>query len=125
MIQSRRKFLGAVASVVAAPALSAQLLAAQSQRQAPRPPGSGSPFPIPNGPFGQSPMPEPTLSAAQRMKMNRAQIEKDMMRLKAAVGDLEKEFNSNDTTAVLSMAAVRKAEEIEKLARHIRELVRG
>jgi hypothetical protein len=123
MIQSRRNFLGAVASVVAAPAWGAGLLAAQSQGQAPRLPTPGNPFP--NGPFDQNPTPEPKLSAAQRMKMNRAQIEKDMTRLKAAVGELEKEFDSNDTTTVLSMAAVRKTEEIEKLARHIRELVRG
>jgi cell division protein ZapA (FtsZ GTPase activity inhibitor) len=59
------------------------------------------------------------------MKMNQAEIEKDMVRLKAAVAELEKEFNSNDTTNVLSMAAVHKAEEIEKLARHIRDLVHG
>jgi cell division protein ZapA (FtsZ GTPase activity inhibitor) len=59
------------------------------------------------------------------LKANQADIEKDMVRLKAAVGELEKEFGSNDTTAVLSLAAVHKTEEIEKLARHIRDLVRG
>jgi hypothetical protein len=48
-----------------------------------------------------------------------------MVRLKEAVDGLEKEFATNNTSTVLSMAAVRKTEEIEKLAREIRGLMRG
>jgi hypothetical protein len=129
MTQSRRNFLGAAASAVMASAWGAGLLAAQSQMPVPRlpmpMPGAGSPFPN-NGPFGDiPPAPPPRRNPTQQLKINQAEIEKDMARLKAAVGDLEKEFDSKDTTAVLSLAAVRKTEEIEKLARHIRDLVRG
>ena len=125
MSQSRRNFLAAAASAVMASAWGAGLLAAQSQMPVPRLPLPGGGRPFPDGPFGDAPMPPPRRSTTQQMKINQAEIEKDMLRLKAAVGELEKEFDSNDTTAVLSMAAVRKAEEIEKLARHIRDLVRG
>jgi hypothetical protein len=70
-------------------------------------------------------MPRRTLTDDERMKMNQEQIKKNMTRLKEAVEALEKEFAANNTTTVLSMAAVRKTEEIEKLARDIRTLVRG
>jgi hypothetical protein len=136
MIQSRRHFLGFTASTVAAWACGTGLLAGQVRGPGPVPssPGNGNsrppygPFPnapFPDGPFEDAPAPVPKRSPAQQMKINQAEIEKDMVRLKAAVAELEKEFNSNDTTNVLSMAAVHKAEEIEKLARHIRDLVHG
>jgi hypothetical protein len=114
--------LGVAASLVAA--LGAGSLMAQSQAPLPLPQGPVSRDPFPTEPIG-GPMPERRLSDAERMKMNQAQIKKNMIRLKEAVGELEKEFASNNTTAVLSMAAVRKTEEIEKLARDIRGLVRG
>ena len=60
-----------------------------------------------------------------RMRLNQAQIKKSMERFTEVVGELQKDFDANSTTTVLSMAAVRKTEEIEKLARQIRSLVRG
>jgi hypothetical protein len=121
MTQSRRNFLGLVASLLAS-TWGAASLVAQGQERLPPPPMPGPPFP--EGSFGD-PLPERRLSPAERMKMNQAQIRKDMVRLKAAVDELQKEFDSNNTTTVLSMAAVRKTDEIEKLAREIRGLVRG
>jgi len=41
------------------------------------------------------------------------------------VGELQKDLEANDTTNVLSLGVIRKAEEIEKLARQIKSLVRG
>ena len=119
MTQSRRSFLGAAASLATA-AWGARALA-QSQGQSPR-------MPMPIDSLPQSiggPMPRRTVTAEDRLKMNQEQIKKNMTRLKEAVEGLEKEFASNNTTTVLSMSAVRKTEEIEKLAREIRELVRG
>lgn len=123
MSQSRRSFLGAAASLVAVSAWGAALLAAQSQGQAPMPTPMDR-FPIPQDALGD-PMPSPSLSPAERMKMNQAEIKKSMARLKELVGDLQKDFDANSTTSVLSMNAVHKTEEIEKLARQIRGLVRG
>ena len=119
MNPSRRSFLGAAASVVAA-AWGARSWAAQSQAPFPRAPID----PFPQQPIG-GPMPQAKLSDAERLKMNQAKIKKNMGRLKEAISELEKEFAANNTTTVLSMGAVRKTEEIEKLAREIRVLVRG
>ena len=41
------------------------------------------------------------------------------------VDELQKDFKENDTTEILSLDVLRKSEEIEKLAKHIRDLVRG
>jgi hypothetical protein len=122
MMHSRRHFLGVTASLLAS-AWGAASLRAQSQ---PRPPSAQPPIDrFPNEPLDRSPLPEPRLSAAQRMKMNQEKIAKDMDRLKKAVSELQKEFDANNTTAVFSIAAVRKTEEIEKLAREIKGLIRG
>jgi hypothetical protein len=122
MTHSRRYFLGATASLVAA-AWGVASLRGQSR---PRPPFAPPPIdPFPNGPFDESPPPDRRLSATERMKINQAKIAKDMERLKGAVSELQHEFDTNNTTAVLSLAAVRKTEEIEKLARDIRGLIRG
>jgi hypothetical protein len=132
MISSRRNFL-AVASAAFGTVWAAKLAAGQRQIPGqipgqmpppmPRIPGAGRPFP--NDPSAEIPVPEHTISAAQQLKMNRAEIQKDMEKLKAAVSELEKEFGANDTTTVLSVSALHKTEEIEKLAKHIRSLVRG
>jgi hypothetical protein len=132
MISSRRNFLNIAATSFAA-AWGGKLLAAQRPAPIPMPgqiptpmpriPGPGRPFP--GDPTDNIPVPEHKISPAQQLKMNHEEIQKDMEKLKAAVGDLEKEFNANDTTAVLSVGALHKTEEIEKLAKHIRSLVRG
>jgi hypothetical protein len=59
------------------------------------------------------------------MKMNRRQIKERSARLAEVVGELQKELEANDTANVLPLNVIRKAEEIEKLAREIRTLVRG
>jgi hypothetical protein len=122
MFQSRRSFFGAAASLVAASAWGIASLGAQSQDPTAFP--NMPRLPIPDDAIGPAPL-EPRLSPAERMKRNQAEIKKNMARLKEAVGDLQKDFDANSTTTVLSMSAVRKTEEIEKLARQIRSLMRG
>jgi hypothetical protein len=122
MIPSRRQFLGLAASLAAS--LGGGALLAQNQIPLPMPPGPLPNDPFPRDPIG-SPMPERTQSPAERLKQNQAQIKKDMARLKEVVGELEKELAAGSSTTVLSMVAVRKTEEIEKLAREVRNLMRG
>ena len=122
MSQSRRNFLGAAATVVAS-AWGALSLAARAQGQTGMPPLSIPPSQdrIPIG----GPMPTRRLTPADRMKLNQAQIRKSSARLAEVVGELQKNLEANDTTHVLSLDVIRQAEEIEKLARQIRTLVRG
>jgi len=41
------------------------------------------------------------------------------------VDALQKQLNENDAADILSLDVIRKSEEIEKLAKHVRDLVRG
>jgi len=122
MSQTRRTFLGAAATFAAVSAWGAVSLAAQAQGQTGTAQSPITPFP--QGPIG-GPIPERRVTPAERMKMNQAQIKKSSVRLAEVVGDLQKDLEANDTTNVLSLAVIRKAEEIERLARQIRTLVRG
>ena len=122
MFQSRRSFLGAAASLAAASVWGVASLGAQSQDPIALP--NMPRMPIPQDAIGPAP-PEPKINPAERMKRNQAEIEKSMTRLKEAVGELQKDFDANSATSVLSMSAVHKTEEIEKLARQIRSLMRG
>lgn len=59
------------------------------------------------------------------LKANRDAIAKDVTRMSELVDDLQNEFKQNDPTEVLPLDVLRKSEEIAKLARQIRDLVRG
>jgi len=118
MSQSRRTFVGAGVSLAAASALGAMSLAALGQSQNPATPIN--PFPEPMGP-----LPPRRIGPAERMKANQAQIKKSTVRLAELVVELQKDLEANDTTNVLSLGVIRKTEEIEKLARQIKSLVRG
>ncbi len=59
------------------------------------------------------------------LKANREAINKDVTRMSDLVDALQKQLKESDTTDILSLDVIRKSEEIEKLARHVRDLVRG
>ncbi len=59
------------------------------------------------------------------LKANRAAISKDVTRMSELIDALQKQLKENDTTDILSLDVIRKSEEIEKLARQVRDLVRG
>src|SRR4051812_19918790 len=122
MFKTRKKFL-VFAIGLAACGWGAVLIAQNPpQIQLPRP---GVPFPTgPLGPLGE-PTPEPRRDPEKQLRQNDAEIKKDMAKLTQLVGELQKEFDANNSTKVLSISAVRKTEEIEKLAKDIRNLLRG
>jgi len=59
------------------------------------------------------------------LKANRAAISKDVTRMSELIDALQKQLKESDTTDILSLDVIRKSEEIEKLARQVRDLVRG
>ena len=59
------------------------------------------------------------------LKANREAITKDVTRMSELVDALQRQLKESDTTDILSLDVIRKSEEIEKLARHVRDLVRG
>jgi hypothetical protein len=98
-------------------AASAALWAAQEGPPAPS-------FPMPQ----QQAPPEPARNPKRDtviLKANRDTITKDVSRMSELVDELQKEFKQNDTTEILSLDVLRKSEEIEKLAKQIRDLVRA
>lgn len=122
---SRRTFLGVAAGIAAAAATHA------AQMQTPTPP------PMPPHPptFGTDPNaprtnPFPTesplkLNPREVLRANQEEIKKDVTRLTQLVSDLQKGLDESDTKDVLSLDVIHKTEEIEKLAKQIRSLIRA
>lgn len=119
MFQSRRGFLGGAVTFVAASAFGAA-----SQLNQPQ---TGSTLPAPRPPedstakFPQPRKPDPRVI----LKQNEQEIKKDTARLTEVVAELQKALDESDTKEVLSLDVVHKTDEIEKLAKQIRSLVRG
>ena len=115
MCSSRRVFIGA--SLWFAASAAAVWAAQQGPPQSQFPP----PFPPPEPP-------EPSRNQKRDraiLKANREAIVKDVTRMSELVDALQKQLKENDTTDILSVDVIRKSEEIEKLAKQVRDLVRG
>jgi hypothetical protein len=117
MYRSRRGFLVAAVSGLAATALGQQ----QQQQPPPpfRPPTRGS---FPNDPVALPDAPKPD---SRTLKANQQAIKKDVARMTELVQQLQDGLDASDTKAVLSLDVLKKCEEIEKLAKQVRDLVRG
>jgi hypothetical protein len=59
------------------------------------------------------------------LKENEKDIKKDIEKLYQLAGELKAEVEKTDSSVVLSLAMLRKAEEIEKLAKEIRNRAKG
>ena len=102
---------------------SAAILATQTAK--PAHPSSGQ---FPQNPPPQSPPAVPAFPAPPskaQLKANQKEIKKDVDQLFSLAQDLKEQAGKTDTVVVLSVAFVEKTEEIEKLAKKIRELARA
>jgi hypothetical protein len=120
MFDTRRRFLSALAGAGSLTAL-AWSLSAQSrpQGQPPRQPGD------PNGddPPGSA---LPTKSPTKAMlEANEKDIKKNIEKLFQLATDLKDEVEKTDSSQVLSVGLLKKADEIEKLAHDIKTRARG
>lgn len=123
MHTGRRSFLG---TIVALPALACFL--AESRSQAPQPqnphmPRRPDPQPETREP-GEPPKP-PKIDPQQLLLQNQKEIKEDAEKLFKLVTELRKEVNSTDSAKMLSLVLIHKADEIEKLAKQIKNLARG
>jgi hypothetical protein len=117
MYPSRRAFIGAALSLAAS---TAAVWATQQGQQGQQ---SSPPFAPP-----QPPEPVPVRGPKRdraMLKANHEAIAKDVTRMSELVDELQKQLKENDTTDILSIDVLRKSEEIEKLAKQVRGLVRG
>ena len=109
MDAGRRTFVGMMVAALGACRL---LLSGQGVPQQPFPP-----------PVEREPLPKP--GARALLKLNQKELKREVQRLVELAQALQKEVEKTDSADVLSLPLVRKAEEIEKLARHIKSLARG
>ena len=87
--------------------------------RAPRQPGEGPEDP-------ENPLSRPPGAAGKALlKQRQKDIKKQIEKLYDLASQLKAEIEKTDSTVILSLAMVKKAEEIEKLAKHIKENAKG
>lgn len=91
----------------------------QQNPQNPMPPLHGSP--------NEPPFPDngPKIDEQKILKQNNQQIHDDVERLYDLASELKKEVEKTDSANVLSLPMMQKAEQIEKLAKQVKNLARG
>ena len=120
MVSSRRSFLGFATAWTAAVAVGAAAQTPQNQN------GDASTHnPPSNDPFDDSVPEGPKFNSRQLLEANQKGIKKDVERLAEIVQQLQKQLEDKDTKDVLSLDVLHQTDEIERLAKHIRALVRG
>jgi hypothetical protein len=122
-LNSRRKFLTGMAAIGAVLGLSREVKALQTPADAqkpgpPRPPHSGEPDSSPN--FPSLPSPEKRI-----LEQNEKEIRKKVGQLYDLATELKAEVDKTDSSKVLSLNMLKKAEEIEHLARDIKNRSKG
>jgi len=118
MDAGRRMFLEALvpaAALTAGATIAGHAQALQSQQPGRQPPAL---------PPASPPDDFPKVDKKVLLKDNQKQIQQDVQRLYTLASELKDEVSKTDSTSVLSLALVRKAEEIEKLAKQIKNLAR-
>jgi hypothetical protein len=119
MKTGRRTFLSGIAATLAA---AEALLAGEQQRHE-----TPHPTPIPDA-SGSSGVDDPTLPPRDPralLKDEQKSLRHDVARLLEMAKDLKDESDKTPETDVLSLSLVKKAEDIEKLARQIRDRIRA
>ena len=126
MNDARRKVLAALGGAAGAATIAPVLwslpfpLQAAAQDQFPQP-GQASPNPA-------GPPPDPAAAEAARkamLKDNQKDIKKNVEKLYELASELKKQVDKTDSATVLSLELIHKAEEIEKLAKQIKDRAKG
>jgi peptidoglycan hydrolase CwlO-like protein len=106
------------------PAVIAAVLPALSKLSPQQPIPSRPPTREPGSPDESNPLNSGAATKAV-LEKNQKNIKKDIERLYNLASELKAEVEKTDAIAVLSVAMVRKAEEIEKLAKQIKDRAKG
>lgn len=117
MQSSRRSLLLGLFSGVTA--FFARSQAVSAQNPAPLPPSRRN-----TGDRDESPNPPPGATKAV-LEQHQKDIKKDVEKLYELASELKTEVEKTDATVILSMAMLKKTEEIEKLAKQIRDHAKG
>jgi hypothetical protein len=115
-------FVGAASVFALEPLLSA--LQSPGMRPAPQPRSSPN-TPDPNFPPGLNGPRLTTTDPKVIIKRNQEEIRSDVTRLYELVSELKEQVEHTDANSTLSLSLVKKAQQIEKLAKQIKDLVKG
>jgi hypothetical protein len=121
MWESRRTLLRNFAGAAAACLVAASAVTAQDPFPKPRRQSST------DRPGDDEPNPNPNAKSPTKVLLeeNQKDIKKNVEKLFDLATQLKDQVEKTDATAVLSLAMVKKAEEIERLARQIKERAKG
>ena len=122
MFNTRRKFLSGCTGAGAVALLTISLRGQARPPQA-RPAGTGSGTDAANA-DGSEPMPEKSPTKAM-LEANEKDIKKNIEKLFQLASDLKTEVEKTDSSQVLSLVMLKKADEIEKLAHDIKTRAKG
>ena len=116
MPKSRRHLLVTLGSAAAVLVANPILLSAQTPQPMPSPNAPGRNFPHRIGD------PDPTGPDAKAIdKQNQVEIRTDVQKLFALVSELKEQIDKTDANSTLSVSVVKKAQQIEKLAKQIKD----
>ena len=123
MDPKKRNFITQLVSWTLAAPLALLAVRAFAQNPSPKLPAGSTPvYDGRNDPFGTSAAkPDPK----EILKQNKDQIHDDIEKLYVLASELKDEIEKTDSVNVLSLAMVGKAEQVEKLAKQIKNLARG
>ena len=119
MLDTRRAFLTMLAG-----AGTVVVMRAQTDRGQTKPTGRPS-VPDPSADADASGPPREKSTTKMALEANEKDIKKNIEKLFQLATDLKTEVEKTDSSQVLSLAMVKKAEEIEKLAREIKTRAKG
>jgi hypothetical protein len=117
MFGSRRRALFAILSALGAAYLAPAASSVQN-------PDAGPPRLPGDEKTPESPLPPPN-STKSVLEQNQKEIKKEIEKLCDLAAQLKQEIEKTDSSSVLSLSLVKKAEEVEKLARQIKERAKG
>lgn len=122
MSYSRRSLMSALAAaagtVVAESFLYSQTHSTPQPRPSPNTPDPNHPW----GLGGSDGKPHDTKVVARQ---NQADVRAGVQKLYELISELKEQVEKSDAALVLSVSVVKKSQEIEKLAKHVKELAKG
>lgn len=123
MLDTRRQLLRSAVSLGVVLSLPARLLMAQ-RGPTPQPlPSPNAPNPnFPQGMNGPGPSPEDQKTIDRQ---NQAEMRADIDKMYALISDMKQQLSVTNTIVVLPADFVKKAHEVEKLAKHVKDLAKG
>jgi len=119
MLETRRRLIFALAGTTGLLSAARLLPARAGQYPPPRPTPAGPSNPVSPGGSSKPSAPRPLSPKNQEL------LKSDLDQITELASELKTEYQSTNTTLVLSVSFVKKAEQLEKLAKKVKDLAKG